>query len=274
MDVRPTPYQFHVRPEDRVFPPLPAAFRGAAAARPLTLTAADTDLQVDQLSALRLRLNVPFGLVARGLRLSVLVNPKVTRVSRNLATCAPLLPEIFDRAAVKPAELVEGAEKIVGVTACYQAAERGQEQLRVSRGILAKAIRLLRSEVLDATRHLLTVPDLKPELRARIQATLLPIEVGLDKQRAEEQKRRSGTISANQQSQADLERLAEKEVLLRVMEELRGGRSVDPVAAAQALRTHDELKAERAAAAAKAVSEEAGKAKKPRASNRRTGNRP
>lgn len=272
MDIRPTPFRFRRGAAERAYPAVPALFRGPPKAPTLTLSASEMDAQVDQLAAVRVTLNAPVGLWARGQRMAVLVNPQVLRVGRNLVAEAPHLGQVYKNAGVDTAGLKTSVDKLIGLAACYQASVRGQARVQVSRGLTARALRLVSDDILAAAQHLLSVNDLKPELRARLQAGLLPIEAAQGKKRADEQRRRNATVNATERTQAELERLDARDLLQKVLDDLRAGRTVDPVAAAQALRTHDSLKEEREVAAAQAGSEP--KAKKPKASNRRSGNRP
>ena len=122
------------------------------------------------------------------------------------------------------------------------------------------------------------MPELKPELRLRLESALLPIDSAEEKEKAQAQQRREATKAQTEETQVELARLRSLEVLQQVLSDVDEGRPVDPALAAQALRTQRELEKEQEASAVKealAAAEAKGakaaevKAKDPKG-NRRT----
>lgn len=177
-------------------------------------------------------------------------------------------PEVCAAADVQPAAHQARADQVAAAGEAYVGAAQRDQDVQDGLMVLGTDNRKLREDLTQLVPRALAgglIPDaLVPMVRAR----WLRIESEMEKQAAKDTQQKKSTHTSTQASQAEQNKAQARENLLHTMLDLKADRPVDPMRAAEAIRTYDEVTGEQATQAEELLASQAATA-----SDRRTGAR-
>jgi transposase len=258
MKIKPVPRNPGKRPKNAPQPDTTPRGRGRLFVEPATIRD-----QADQLGALAPRIGGPLATMTSKARdaqeeaVVVTIDPVVGHVAEVVQKDLLRYEEVEKTAGVDRTRHAALADQVAASQEAYVNAARRDQSIEDSLRAVGHANRKLRADLKQAIPLALSQGLVPAGQEAALRSALTGLQAEEAKLQNKKQAARAEATRDTQKAQAAKERSSRREDLLETMLALKERRKVDPVQAAEALRTYAAVAGEQEAAADAALTEEA-----------------